>query len=117
MSELINPDYSKSIGNVCFKLYNKFNICLPIKDWQFLCENRWFSNTPDREVVEAEFGLYDARKADNSEEVLQCIKNCIADLKDIMGIDVCEQCNELLDSNTSQLLTINENGELIFKEV
>lgn len=101
---------------VSFVLYNKFNIIVSIEDWHFLCENRWFSKEPYKDEVEAEFGLYGARNAETSEDVLKCIKSCVEDLKDVMETDIRDKCSILLDSNISTLLTIDKDGNLMVKE-
>ncbi len=84
MSKLLNPDFTKSFGNVHFTLYDKFDICLPIEHWRFMCEKRWFSDYPDREAVEAEFGLYGARRAKSSEEAQRCVMDCVTDIEKII---------------------------------
>lgn len=112
-------DYNKNIGNVYFRLYDKFDIFLPIKDWDFLCKKRWFSDNPDTEIAEAEFGLYGARNAEDNNQAVECVKRCVTDLRDIMDPDtktgLKEQCNKLLNSDISTLLTFDSNGNLIAK--
>lgn len=116
MKELLKLDFSKSLGNVCFRVYDKFDIILPLKDWRFLCNKRWFTNSPEKAIAEAEFGLYGARKAQTQESAQKCVENCVKDLKDIMGMDIDKECRDLLDSSTSTLLTIDKNGKLVIKD-
>lgn len=101
---------------VSFKVYDKFDITISMKDWKFMCQKRWFTNRPYKDEVEAEFGLYGARNAKTSEEAFQCVKECIEDLKSVIGADIKDQCNKLIDSDISTFLTIDKDGTLVVVE-
>ena len=117
MSELINPDYTKSLGNVCFRLYDKFDICLPIKDWAFMCERRWFSDMPKLSTVEAEFGVCGAHDAQNNEEANAIVQKAVNAYKRMMHADIEEECRNLLDSTSKTVARVDDEGHIYFEEV
>ena len=87
MSDTITPDFTAKIGYAFFTLYDKFSIFLPISDWVFMCERRWFSDEPERADVEAEFGVCGARSAKSNEEANEIVQNTVYSYKRMMNTD------------------------------
>ena len=116
MDKSIVVDYTKSVGNVCFRLYDRFDICLPVKDWIFMCDNRWFSREPYTADVEAEFGVCGAREAKSNKEANEIVQKTVNTYKRIMRSDITNDCRELLNSTSKTVARMDENGNIYFEE-
>ncbi len=113
---VIKPDFSKNIGEVNFSLYDKFNITISIDDWLFMCKNRWFSDEPLREDVEAEFGVCGARSAKDNKEANMIVNKTIGTYKRIMQTDIEKDCRKTLNSTSKTVARIDKNGNIYFEE-
>lgn len=114
--DTINADYTKVIGSVYFELYDTFSIVIPINDWVFMCDKRWFSDEPQRADVEAEFGACGAREARTNEEANEIVRKTIAAYKRIMNADIESDCRRLIDSTSKTVAKIDKTGNLFFEE-
>jgi hypothetical protein len=117
MSELLKPDFASEPEHVRFKLYNRFLITMPIKDWVFMCKNRWFSDEPEIADVEAEFGVCGARQAKSDEEANEIVRNTVKTYRRIMHADIETECRKFLDSTVRTVARIDENGKIFFEDV
>lgn len=116
MTTTITPNFTKEPGYAYFQLYDKFTIKLPIEDWVFMCNKRWFSDTPKTEDVEAEFGICGAREAKNDEEANTIVQKTVNAYKRIMYADVEADCRELLHSTSKTIGRMDQNGHIYFEE-
>jgi len=114
--DVIKPDYSKEVGSVYFELYGKFAIVIPIDDWAFMCEKRWFSDEPKVEDVEAEFGVCGAREALSSEEANNIVRKTIAAYKRMMQANGEDDDRKLLDSTSKTVVRMDKDGKFYFED-
>ncbi len=114
--DIVKPDYTNKIGYVRFRLYDKFEIFIPVEDWAFMCKSRWFSEEPATADVEAEFGVCGARSARNNEEANEIVQKTINAYKRMMHADIKEDCRELLKSTPKTVARIDKNGHIYFDE-
>ena len=82
---------------VFFKLYDKFDIRIPIKEWKFMCQKRWLTNKPTQHKVEVEFGVCGARNASDNNEANEIVKKTIESLHGFIEEDTLSECRKHLD--------------------
>lgn len=100
--------------NVSFNLYDKFDIIIPTGEWEYMCHNRWFTEDPEQEVVEAEFGICGARKASTAEEATKIVLNTIDMLRDIHDHeDINRECRDMITSGGVLYAHLDKNGEIV----
>ena len=103
-------------GTASFPLYGKFNITIPLNEWEFLCQKRWFSNTPSQHEVEIEFGVCGARSASDNNEANEIVNKTIEALHGFIEEDTIAECEKHLDSSKRIIGHMNENGDIFFSE-
>lgn len=110
-------DYTISNNKVSFYLYDVFNIVIPIDYWEFMCQKRWFTDTPTKHEVEVEFGVCGARKAANDDEANEIVKKAIETIYDFVEEDTILECEEHLDNSKRIVGHMDEKGTVYFSEV
>lgn len=112
----IKPDFLKDTNEVRFTLYGKFNITIPVDDWNFMCEKRWFSNSPTKHEVETEFGVCGARSASDNDEANEIVLNTIKAYKRILQHDEEDDGRISLNSSSRLVAKMDKNGKIYFVE-
>ena len=97
MDKLLDFTMDTSSETVSFTLYDRFNIIIPVKEWEFMCQKRWFSDTPTQQEVEVEFGVCGARDASDNDEANEIVKKTIEALHDFIEEDTILECQKHLD--------------------
>lgn len=87
------------------KRINLFNgqliINISEEDWAFLCENRFFTDSPEIDSIEADFitgtGITSTaeEKWSNASDKF---KDYIDDLRDIMGLNICDMAKNVISA-------------------
>ncbi len=116
MDELMKFTMDAINDIVSFKLYDKFDITIPLKDWKFMCQKRWFTNKPTQHEVEVEFGVCGARGASNNEEANKIVRKTIEALRGFIEEDTMLECKKHLDSSKRIIGHMDENGHISFSE-
>ena len=97
-----------------FTLYNnKFTITIPKEDWNFMCKERWFTDNPEQDLLDAEFGIYGARDAQNNEEAIIIVKNTIKALREIMY----PESNSTITTTINTVAHLSDSGKILLKEM
>lgn len=83
-----------------FSLFNdKLNITISQTDWDFLCQNRFFTDNPTEEMIQSEFvsgtGIT-AKKAFLWNNASEKFTEYISELKEIQNININELANDIL---------------------
>lgn len=110
----MQPEFS--IDGATFKLFDKFTITIPIKDWQYLCKYRWLTKNPSQEDVDVEFGVYGARTAKNNIDANHIVALAIEDIKRLNNLDVCGLCEDYINSGKHRSATTATNGNIVITE-
>ena len=86
--------------NKSIKLWDGLELTISEKDWMFLCENRFFSDTPTTEDVITEFitgtGIT-KNKPHLWNKASEEFKEYIKDLRKIQDLDINNMARDLLD--------------------
>ena len=82
MDRLLKFSLNEICDTVSFKLYDKFDIPIPAKEWIFMCRKRWFTDNPTQHEVE--FGVCGARSAFNHDEANDIVRKTIEALHGFM---------------------------------
>ena len=73
-------------------------IDIPISEWWFLCEKRFFTDEPEDELIEAEFVTGTGITSDSTQlwnEASQRFLDYIADLREIQKLDLNAMCMDV----------------------
>ena len=116
MDKLLDYSVDTDSETVSFRLYDKFDISVPAKDWGFLCQKRWFTDKPSQEEVEAEFGVCGARGALDNDEANMIAKKTIETLRGFIEEDTVQECEKRLDSPKRLVGHISKSGDIYFSE-
>ena len=82
-----------------YKFYDCIEVNISNDDWNYLCENRWFTKTPDAEDVRAEFvsgtGIT-PNKPNLWDKASEYFHNYVIELQEIHKMDINYECRKLL---------------------
>lgn len=91
MTRLLDFTVNSGKKTVTFTLYNRFDITIPIEEWEFMCQKRWFSDTPTQHEAEVEFGVCGAEDASDNDEANEIVRKIIEALHGFIEEDTVQK--------------------------
>lgn len=80
-------------------IYNCIELSISDEDWDYLCQNRWFTTKPELEDIKAEFisgtGISPS-KEHLWDKASILFHEYVTDLKDIQKMDINIECRNML---------------------
>lgn len=98
-------------------LFGRYNIAFSERDWEFMCKNRWFTDSPSVEEMEAEFGLCGLRDARDDADANELVASVVSALREIRGLDIEQKCDKAIRSNSNLTARMDKNGNVLIDEV